>query len=296
MFEHRRSTMSQEALEQLQRLRESMLLRAKEGVDFSSLNRALNRTHYAVRPPSQEIDHPRSRLLDLPAELRLQIYYHVADTMIGSSKVEQQGGRSRFRVDWTAKNSPQEPTDSVRDVSNLMAVCRTTRSELLPLFLRAYIVKFPCWDPGFKLQCLYWTDHVSEAFVNNIDMIWLEGVYWRFSIYLGKTTVDPKEDGKATREDCHRYHREEVMTYAEDGIKFVLKVEYARHEQMWQAARAACRCTFDVLKELLTERGESRLGKVELAWLIQEVPLCGSEQLRTLTWTKYGMNSGYPWS
>ncbi|KAK4501452.1 hypothetical protein PRZ48_007261 [Zasmidium cellare] len=228
----------------------------------------------------QGVSQTKSPLLDLPAELRLQIYNHAADFDLGSSKVDIRGGRSRFRVDWTAKSLP--PSQNTRSSYSLLAACQTIRRELLPIFLRGYIVKFPCWDPGFKLQCLYWIEDVSESFINNIDFIWLEGVYWRISIRLGKSFVDVKEDGRATREDCHQYQRMQEMAYARDGIEFLLKVEYAREEHTKCAARVVCEETKELLRKLLVKRGESRLGKVELALLIREVSLCGFEQLRSV--------------
>lgn len=233
-----------------------------------------------VHPPttSQELSQAKSPLMALPPELRLHIYNHVADLELGSSKIEMTDGRSRFRVDWTAKALP--PNESTRDLYSLLATCRTIRRELLPIFLRGYIVKFPCWDPGFKLQCTYWVEDVSEAFIEDMDFIWLEGVYWRISIRLGKSVVDAEEDGRATREDCHQYHRMQSVSYAQDGIEFFLKVEYAREEHTNHAARVVCEETCGLLTKLLTGRGESRLGKAELALLIQEVPLCGFEQLR----------------
>lgn len=216
-----------------------------------------------------------SRLLLLPPELRLNIYSHVADFLAG-----RKHGRSRFRVDWTAKALPESP--EIRDLANLVAVCHTIRSEILPLFLKSYIVKFPSWDPGFKLQCLYWVQAVSEEFVNNIDFFWMEGVYWRVSIRLGKSEVHEEEDARATREDCHRYHKIRTMACEEVGCKFVVKVEFARQEQTQMAAEAACRKTHDVVKDLLMDRGDNRLGKEEMADLIREMPLCGFEQLRIL--------------
>lgn len=216
----------------------------------------------------------------LPPELRDQIYRHVVNSQLGVSKVQQKGGRSRFRVDWTAKTLPDD--ENIWNLYRLMSTCRTMRRELLPMFLRAYIVKFPSWDPGFKLQCIHWLDKASEVFVNNIDLIWLEGIYWRFSICLGKSAVDPREDEKALREDIHQYPKMVSMAYSQNGIEFVLRIDYARQEHIAPAAQIALKQTFDMLKQVLVERGEDRLSKFDLMWLIQEVPLSGREQMAML--------------
>jgi hypothetical protein len=220
--------------------------------------------------------------VDLPLELRLHIYHLATDYHIGRNLVEANQGRLQFRLAWPMSPLEYRSARQLR-VDDVAQISRQTRRDLLPLIMRGYIVKFPAWTPGFKLQCIHWIDDVSELFCRSMDWIWLEGLYWRLSIHLVPATARPGdgawEDERARQADVHRH--EGSATYARDG--FVLRVDYAAHVE--RNARACGSNTVALLEDLLDaaaagheERG--RLGKREIGILLRRTALTGWQQMR----------------
>ena len=149
-----------------------------------------NKSNVTTKP---EPPPPATTLLTLPPELRLQIYSHATSNLIGSSLVRLHSGRLQFRLAW-----PLSPLDYRSEqqlaIDAIASTSQQIRRELLPIIMRGFIVKFPAWTPEFKVQCIHWIEDVSDLFCTCVDWIWLEGLYWRVSILLGR-----EEGGRRTR-------------------------------------------------------------------------------------------------
>ncbi|CAK4030943.1 Hypothetical predicted protein [Lecanosticta acicola] len=264
---------------------EAAVAKIDDLVDLSSLSVPLAPGEKSEDGSYTAAEQSISRLLSLPPELRLQIYSALADDSIGNSKVQRNGGRSRMRVLWAA--APYElsrRSAAAQHVTHLMAVCRQVRAELLPAYLRGYILKMPAWNDDFKLQCLYWIDGASENFIRNLTWIWLEGVYWRFSIHFIRRglvfpeSVGSDEDAKATGEDSHQYDETDRMP----GRGFVLRMDSVR--QMRYLAVTAARVVFHVLEDVAGCKGADEVGltRDEMKRVLQAAALCAGEQLRSI--------------
>lgn len=177
-----------------------------------------------------------------------------------------------------------------------MDTCTQLRGEILSDFLKGYILKLPAWNDDFKLQCLYWINDASDCFIRNLTWIWLEGVYWRFSIHLtrpglvGAAMLGNGEDKKATKEDCHQYDETEIMP----GKGFVLRIDFVR--QMRRLAIEAGRNTFATLEDFTGEKGADQVGlsRDELRRVVQGAALCAGEQLRAIGPENFGVRTVLP--
>ncbi|GIZ47082.1 hypothetical protein CKM354_001018300 [Cercospora kikuchii] len=218
-------------------------------------------------------------LLTLPPELRLQIYSHATSNLIGSSLVRLHSGRLQFRLAW-----PLSPLDYRSEqqlaIDAIASTSQQIRRELLPIIMRGFIVKFPAWTPEFKVQCMHWIEDVSDLFCRCVDWIWLEGLYWRVSILLGREEGGRREemmgeDERARGRDVHMHEGSQSF----ERNAFVIRVDFQRSAQE-RALRCAAR-TIDLLERLLLDSEDGiSLGREQIGTLLSETPLTGTEQHR----------------
>ncbi|KAF2208524.1 hypothetical protein CERZMDRAFT_101273 [Cercospora zeae-maydis SCOH1-5] len=215
----------------------------------------------------------------LPPELRLIIYSHATDNLIGTSLVHLHSGRLQFRLAWPLSpldyRSPQQLSiDAIASTSHQI------RRELLPIIMRGFIVKFPAWTPEFKVQCAHWIADVSELFCRCVDWVWLEGLYWRVSVVLGKDVGGRRratlgEDERARGRDVHMH--EGSRSFEREA--FVLRMDFQRSAE--ERALHCAEQTVDLLERLLLGSDDGiSLGKEQMGILLRETPLTGTEQHR----------------
>ncbi|CAK1366568.1 unnamed protein product [Cercospora beticola] len=252
---------------------------------LSQVNLQAEETDQPLQPENKPNDTPkpepppRASLLTLPPELRLQIYSHATSNLIGSSLVRLHSGRLQFRLAW-----PLSPLDYRSEqqlaIDAIASTSQQIRRELLPIIMRGFIVKFPAWTPEFKVQCMHWIEDVSDLFCMCVDWIWLEGLYWRVSVLLGRDEGGRRkgmvgEDERARGRDVHMH--EGSQSFERDA--FVIRVDFQR-----SAEERALRCaaqTIDLLERLLVDSEDGiSLGKEQIGLLLRETPLTGTEQHR----------------
>ncbi|CZT21417.1 uncharacterized protein RCC_07280 [Ramularia collo-cygni] len=237
-----------------------------DGDDISHKGTILTPTEHSDSNTLQDKKH---NLTTLPLEVRWLIYDHLSHNT-AFHPTNPRSPRRCFRLDWTTF-SKSLPDHGLGEIAPLATTCRQLRVEILPTLFKSVIVKFPAWNEDFKTQCLYWIDHVSELTIRSVDCLWLEGVYWRLCLRLGKECGEGWEEADARKRDWRQFSG----FVEKEGEGFAIKVEF--FDSVKAKAEVAAEMLRGIVAGMLDGMDEKELGKKELRCLVSGAGLEGWE-------------------